>query len=108
MWKKLLQPESAVPAPRILPWRAVEIVPAKGACPAARALKGKRYLVDEAPRLPLTHCSSSDTCTCSYRKLPDRRTDLRREQDDTGIRRFMQPSEDRRRKRGRRKSDLEN
>lgn len=107
MWKKLLQPDITAPPPRISRWQAIEVVPSKTSCPAAHALKGRRYLVAAAPRLPLPHCKSSDTCTCTYRKLPDRRTDARREQDDTGIRRFMLPDEDRRRKRGRRKSDHE-
>jgi hypothetical protein len=88
------------------PWHAVEIVAPKAACAAAQALKGKRFLSGEAPLLPLPDCALSDSCHCVYRKHGDRRDDsVRRSEDDTGIRRMTPALQERRLKRGRRKTD---
>jgi hypothetical protein len=43
----------------------VRIVPAVGACEAALAQDGVRYLGNHVPRLPLTECTSK-ACECSY------------------------------------------
>jgi hypothetical protein len=86
-------------------WNAVAVVTAAGSCEAARALKGRRFLSAEAPRLPLRDCPSSSACPCVYRKYADRRAGPRREDEKTGLRR---PSDDeRRRSRGRRSTDHE-
>ncbi len=70
------------------PWHAVEIVAPKSACPAAQALKGRRFLSTEAPLLPLHDCALTGSCHCVYRKHTDRRdSTVRRSEDDTGIRR---------------------
>jgi hypothetical protein len=88
------------------PWHAVEIVASKAACAAAQALKGKRFLSADAPLLPLPDCTLTSSCHCVYRKHADRRDDsVRRAEDDTGIRRMAPASQERRSKRGRRKSD---
>jgi hypothetical protein len=43
-----------------------------------------RFLLDEAPRLPLRECPQQLTCTCCYRKFPDRRTADRRDIASSG------------------------
>jgi len=106
MWRKLqTQRQATVAATRKLQWHAVEVLASKAGCPAVQALKGTRFLSVEAPLLPLSECTRSGTCSCMYRKYPDRRVEARREQDDTALRRAAVPTRDRRIKRGRRKSD---
>jgi len=55
----------------------VEIRTRGGACRAAHALRGRRFLSKDAPSLPLPDCTHVQ-CACSFSKLPDRRTDGRR------------------------------
>jgi hypothetical protein len=55
----------------------VEIRTRGGACRAAQALRGRRFLSKDAPSLPLPDCTHA-TCACSFSKLPDRRTEGRR------------------------------
>jgi hypothetical protein len=90
-----------------LPWHAVSIVAARSACAAACRFKGQRILSRFAPRLPLQDCSDPAHCRCVFRKHEDRREGPRREEEDTGMRRYMTPSSDRRSGRGRRQSDPE-
>jgi hypothetical protein len=85
-------------------WSAVSIACATDACDAAKALKGKRYLSAQAPKLPLADCASPAACKCVYRKFPDRRAGPRREADTTGIKRSA-PTPERRGGRGRRSTD---
>ena len=88
------------------PWHAVEIVAPRTACQAAQALKGKRFLSVEAPLLPLHDCALTGSCHCVYRKHTDRRSsEVRRSEDDTGIRRMSPAPQERRSQRGRRKTD---
>ena len=51
------------------------------ACDAAQALKGVRFLADDAPMLPLSDCSNPAGCRCKYQHYDDRRTEPRRESD---------------------------
>jgi len=85
-------------------WSAVSIVCTSASCAAARALKGQRYLSAEAPRLPLSDCTSAEACPCVYRKYSDRRVGPRREADTTGLKRSSTNPE-RRSSRGRRSTD---
>ena len=55
----------------------VEIRTHAGACQAAQALVGQRYLTKDAPALPLPKCDAA-RCTCTFSKLQDRRTEGRR------------------------------
>jgi hypothetical protein len=103
VWKK---PEKTA-APKRSPWSATSIVTTKGSCPAARALAERRFLAAETPRLPLTECSSPNACPCTYRKHLDRRAGPRRDDESTGLRRYVDPAKERRAKRGRRRSDHE-
>jgi hypothetical protein len=86
-------------------WSAVSILSTGASCEAARALKGKRFLSAEAPRLPLIECTQSAQCRCTYKKYPDRRAGPRREEDATGLRRAVPEGKERRAKRGRRSTD---
>jgi hypothetical protein len=56
---------------------SVEIRIRSGACDAARALEGQRFLSQQAPALPLPACNVAQ-CSCRFAKLEDRRTDGRR------------------------------
>jgi len=85
-------------------WNAVSIACTSASCAAAQALKGRRYLSGDAPRLPLPDCTSAAACPCVYRKHADRRAGPRREVDTTGLRRSI-PTPERRSSRGRRSTD---
>jgi hypothetical protein len=101
MWKKTQKPEP----PRRSSWAATSVVTTKTSCEAARALKDQRFLAAEAPKLPLTACPSPESCPCTYRKHPDRRTGPRRDVESSGLRRYVDPAKDRRARRGRRQAD---
>lgn len=62
-------------------WQAVSVVPGRGACEGAEALREQRFLARNAPRLPLPNCSKQDQCQCKYERYSDRRSDLRRSDD---------------------------
>ena len=58
-------------------YRAVSIHHPAGCCRSATALDGKRFLSNNAPKLPLANCSSPGLCQCEYRTLNDRREDFK-------------------------------
>ena len=60
---------------------AVQIRAPLEACRAAQLLHGHRFLSKDAPKLPLPECSA-ERCSCTFSKLPDRRTDSRRFDQD--------------------------
>jgi hypothetical protein len=86
-------------------WHAVGIRCAENACAAVQALRQRRYLSREAPRLPLADCTNPAGCHCRYRHFEDRRDGPRRDAETgaSGIRRA--PDVNRRSGRGRRSSD---
>ena len=53
-------------------YHAVSIRFDAGACAAAQALDGQRFLSAEAPRLPLNECNAPD-CSCRFVHHADRR-----------------------------------
>ncbi len=55
------------------PYHSVAIKPCARPCPAALALKGRRFLSAEAPRLPLSDCNEQ-SCGCVYQHHEDRRS----------------------------------
>jgi hypothetical protein len=59
-------------------FHAVEIAPSIKCCTAAMHAKGKRFLLREAPRLPLEACTMPTKCLCKFRKNADRRDTDRR------------------------------
>lgn len=60
---------------RVSLYASVSIGSEDAACAAARDLAGKRYLVTEAPPLPLPECDAQQ-CTCGYFNYRDRRSFL--------------------------------
>ncbi len=87
------------------PWHAVSIAPGKRACKAAQAMRDKRALSAEAPRLPLADCEHAGTCACRYEHHADRRGSRRRARDNGFPARVYPGSERRRVARGRRATD---
>jgi hypothetical protein len=82
---------------------AVEIRIRHGACEAARALEGQRFLSRDAPALPLPGCGAPQ-CSCTFAKLSDRRTEQRRlEHGGLTVSMFLTSS--RRQKRDRRRAE---
>jgi hypothetical protein len=59
-------------------WHAVSVVARGFACPLVRALRGHRFLSNEAPGLPLSCCQRPEQCHCIYRHYEDRRNGPRR------------------------------
>jgi hypothetical protein len=59
-------------------YRAVSLAPDSACQAVEKDVAGKRYLLREAPRLPLPTCATPATCTCRYRKHADRRENDRR------------------------------
>jgi hypothetical protein len=87
-------------------WSAVSILPGSSSCEAARALKGRRFLSAEAPRIPLAECTAAESCRCVYRKYADRRAGPRRAEEESGFRRSSGGGSERRAGRGRRRTDV--
>ena len=59
-------------------YRAVSLAPSLECYAAAKNDPGKRYLLRDAPRLPLANCATPARCTCKFRKHADRRDGDRR------------------------------
>ncbi|QYJ85462.1 hypothetical protein K0I73_14830 [Shewanella mesophila] len=53
-------------------YHSVEIVNESGMCASAKGLKGKRYLSQDAPKIPLPNCENKE-CNCRYIHYEDRR-----------------------------------
>jgi hypothetical protein len=95
-------------ASEIRPYRAASVLVQGCACNGAKAIRGKRYLIADVPIIPLPECNQSQ-CQCRYVRHEDRRKkDERRAlyslQSDLYA---VNEKSDRRRGRGRRKSDWE-
>lgn len=58
--------------PELHSYHSVEIVNESNMCASAKKLKGKRYLSQNAPTIPLLDCESKD-CSCRYVHYDDRR-----------------------------------
>jgi hypothetical protein len=83
-----LKPSRAAPD-----YRAVSLAPDSACHAVAKDVAGKRYLLREAPRLPLPACATPATCTCKYRKHADRRDNDRRLLGDTECTRWYSGAE---------------
>ena len=87
---------------------AYHAVSCVGNCRHLEPYKGKRYLTDEAPPLPVPECTSSN-CKCRYVHYDDRREDDGDRRGIVGLRNELYAhsgEQDRRKRRGRRESDL--
>jgi hypothetical protein len=60
-------------------YRSAEIVPSLNCCQAAKAIKGKVFLLNDAPQIPLSACDMPDECKCKYVRFNDRRRGNRRD-----------------------------
>jgi hypothetical protein len=87
------------------PWHGVSIVGRGKCCPALDSYRGARFLPGQAPRLPLAECDQPQTCTCTYRHYPDRRTEQRRDGDTAAPVGATRPVAEKRSSRGRRATD---
>jgi hypothetical protein len=56
-------------------YAAVAVSCGDGACCRAEAISGIRFLIDEAPGLPMPSCTA-ETCNCRYFHFGDRRNFL--------------------------------
>lgn len=86
-------------------WHAVSIETVPGCCHFARGLREARFLSADAPILPLPNCTAKERCRCLYKHHEDRRGQLRRREEITGLRANVRIVEERRVERDRRKSD---
>ena len=78
MWNRLLnklgrEPGARVVPAKMFPYRAVSVAPTRASCPAAVAIRGKRFLAAEAPTLPLPMCTWPTSCPCTLKLHDDRR-----------------------------------
>jgi len=73
-------PEPAGPtvASRTNPYQAVGVIACSQACAAVGQVQGVRFLVRQAPRLPLSDCDRAARCACRFEKYVDRRTAMQR------------------------------
>jgi hypothetical protein len=92
------------PARAAVRFAAVEIRRQSGACAAAKALGGQRFLANQAPALPLVGCTNK-RCDCSFAKLTDRRTEDDRRWGNDGLSASMFIKVQRRKQTGRRDKD---
>ncbi len=60
-------------------FHSVSLENLSGACAAAYAIQGERFLPDAAPRIPLPECDAP-VCNCVYVRQNDRRLSLNRRQ----------------------------
>ena len=87
------------------PWHAVTLVGRGQCCAALDSYRGARFLSGAAPRLPLAECDRPQTCACTYRHYPDRRTEQRRDSDAGSPVGTARPASEKRSSRGRRATD---
>jgi hypothetical protein len=85
------------------PFQGISIYRGLICCDLARRFSEHRFLVRDAPALPLNGCSMAKSCQCKYIKHKDRRSESRRLNDFGLAARLFDGRE--RRKRGRRSSD---
>lgn len=57
------------------PFQAVSVIPGGRACGGVRKLEGERFLIQEAPLIPLSGCNPRN-CSCKYARFEDRRDRL--------------------------------
>ena len=75
--------ETRNPANKSSEFHAVAITCNDSACDAAKALLGKRFLSNDAPRLPLEDCTLP-ACECQFRHYADRRNPKNRRSQFSG------------------------
>lgn len=89
------------------PYQAVSIMTPRLCCQSATTIEGRKFLVPEAPRLPLADCDHG-SCKCGYIRHTDRREDDHERRGPPGLKSelyALESGEERRATRGRRWSD---
>ena len=71
--KKSANKKSEEPEARCVKYRAVSLRCGEHPCEAARKIEGKRILVSDFPKMPLTLCDAGD-CHCTFKHHDDRRS----------------------------------
>jgi hypothetical protein len=94
-------PEASGP---LRPFQAISIYRGLICCDMARRFSEHRFLVRDAPPLPLSGCSMRESCHCKYIKHRDRRGEARR-LIDFGLASRLFDGRERRARGGRRRSD---
>lgn len=102
--RRALEPVDGEGPVRLMSYHAVEVRSSDGACDAARAIQGKRFLSTEAPLIPLPMCKRS-SCSCAYVHFDDRRSHQRRDVYARTANQIDQRLDDKRAGVGRRQSD---
>jgi hypothetical protein len=87
------------------PFQAISIYRGLICCQMARRFSEHRFLVRDAPPLPLSGCTMSEKCQCKYIKHKDRRAEPRRLIDFGLAARLFDGRERRARGGGRRSND---
>lgn len=88
------------------PFQAISIYRGLVCCEMARKFSEHRFLVRDAPPLPLAACNMRKNCQCKYIKHRDRRAEPRRLIDFGMAARLFDGKERRTRSGGRRRNDL--
>lgn len=88
------------------PFQAISIYRGLTCCDLARKFSEHRFLVRDAPPLPLGGCTMRQRCQCKYIKHRDRRSEPRRLIDFGLAARLFDGRERRSRSSGRRAGDL--
>lgn len=86
------------------PFQAISIYRGLICCDMVRKFTEHRFLVRDAPPLPLSGCSMPKTCQCKYIKHKDRRAEGRRMMD-FGLAARLFDGRERRKRGGRRSQD---
>jgi hypothetical protein len=86
------------------PFQAISIYRGLICCDMARKFSEHRFLVRDAPPLPLAGCNMRKTCVCKYIKHRDRRAEPRR-LIDFGVAARLFDGRERRARGGRRSND---
>jgi hypothetical protein len=87
------------------PFQAISIYRGANCCVMARKFSDHRFLVRDAPPLPLAGCNLGKACQCKYIKHRDRRAEPRRLMDFGMAARLFDGRERRARGGGRRTND---
>ena len=104
-WLGSLLSRQKKPATVVIPtFPAVEIDPGlNDCCDVVGRLRGRRFLMTNAPPIPLPGCNMKK-CNCRYARFKDRRQETRRG-DDFGITNAMFTASDKREKSGGRRAE---
>jgi hypothetical protein len=94
-------PEASGP---LRPFQGISVYRGLICCELARKVSEHRFLVRDAPSLPLSGCSMPEKCHCKYIKHKDRRSEPRR-LIDFGVAPRLFDGRERRARDGRRRSD---